>query len=161
MLRPLRLPDDFETVREVLSSTASFDVASNVQAFRQTMGNLRRFWPLLNLLIKISPAWADLFRGFIWEEAGKPQGVVVYRREGRSLTWHLAIIGVLSTARRNGIGRSLTETACEAIRAVGGKRVTLKIEGENQPAQQLARSAGFEQVYTDHILKLAPTRPKE
>ena len=46
-------------------------------------------------------------------------------------------------ARRHGVGRALVRAAVDRARAVGARRVTLRVLGHNAPARRLYESAGF------------------
>lgn len=52
-------------------------------------------------------------------------------------------LGVLSTARRTGVGRALLEHAIATTRAAGGHRVTLEVGRGNVAARRLYEAAGF------------------
>ena len=52
-------------------------------------------------------------------------------------------VGVLPAARRRGVGRALLDHALEATRAAGGRRVTLEVAHDNEPARRLYEGAGF------------------
>ncbi|MFD4395991.1 GNAT family N-acetyltransferase [Kitasatospora sp. NPDC058397] len=47
------------------------------------------------------------------------------------------------TARGRGVGRRLVEAACEAARAAGARRMTLRVLGWNAPARRLYEGCGF------------------
>ncbi|MQS11937.1 GNAT family N-acetyltransferase [Streptomyces kaniharaensis] len=52
-------------------------------------------------------------------------------------------LAVDTAARGRGIGRKLVEAACEAARADGARRMTLRVLGWNAPARRLYESCGF------------------
>lgn len=52
-------------------------------------------------------------------------------------------LGVLPSARRQGVGRALLEHAIAATAAAGGCRVTLEVGHDNTPARRLYDNAGF------------------
>jgi len=52
-------------------------------------------------------------------------------------------LGVLPSARRQGVARALLEHAVTAARAAGGRRVTLEVARNNAPARGLYESSGF------------------
>jgi len=52
-------------------------------------------------------------------------------------------LGVLASARRQGVGRALLEHAIAATRGAGGRRVTLEVGHANLPARRLYENAGF------------------
>ncbi|MFI6155730.1 GNAT family N-acetyltransferase [Kitasatospora sp. NPDC051170] len=52
-------------------------------------------------------------------------------------------LAVDGTVRGRGIGRRLVEAACEAARAEGARKLTLRVLGWNAPARRLYESCGF------------------
>lgn len=52
-------------------------------------------------------------------------------------------LGVLPTARRQGVGRALLEHALAATRASGGRRITLEVGRNNAAARRLYEAMGF------------------
>ncbi|MEU9074297.1 GNAT family N-acetyltransferase [Kitasatospora sp. NPDC004745] len=52
-------------------------------------------------------------------------------------------LAVDGAVRGRGVGRRLVEAACEAARADGARRMTLRVLGWNVPARRLYESCGF------------------
>lgn len=52
-------------------------------------------------------------------------------------------IGVTPAARRQGVARTLLETACIALTALKAERLLLEVAVDNHPAQRFYESAGF------------------
>ncbi|MEV7771809.1 GNAT family N-acetyltransferase [Kitasatospora sp. NPDC086791] len=52
-------------------------------------------------------------------------------------------LAVDGAVRGRGVGRRLVEAACEAARAEGARRMTLRVLGWNAPARRLYESCGF------------------
>ena len=52
-------------------------------------------------------------------------------------------IGVAAAARRQGVARTLLETACIALQALKTERLLLEVAIDNLPAQRFYESAGF------------------
>ncbi|MFC8722488.1 GNAT family N-acetyltransferase [Kitasatospora sp. NPDC057198] len=63
-------------------------------------------------------------------------------------------LGVLPEARGRRIGEALLAAACEAARADGARRMTLRVLARNAPARRLYERAGFEVlgVLPEHFL---------
>ncbi|RKE18744.1 GNAT family N-acetyltransferase [Streptomyces sp. TLI_171] len=63
-------------------------------------------------------------------------------------------LGVLPEARGRGIGDALLLAACEAARAAGARRLTLRVLGHNAPARRLYERNGFQVfgVLPEHFL---------
>ncbi|WP_033219666.1 GNAT family N-acetyltransferase [Kitasatospora phosalacinea] len=53
-------------------------------------------------------------------------------------------LGVLPEARGRRIGEALVAAACEAARAEGARRMTLRVLSHNAPARRLYERAGFQ-----------------
>jgi ribosomal protein S18 acetylase RimI-like enzyme len=58
--------------------------------------------------------------------------------------WDLSYVGVVSEARRRGIGQALTRKALTEARAAGAKQLTLAVDTRNLPAWNLYRRLGLE-----------------
>ncbi|MFJ2580496.1 GNAT family N-acetyltransferase [Kitasatospora aureofaciens] len=52
-------------------------------------------------------------------------------------------LGVDTSVRGRGVGRKLVEAACQAAKAGGARKVTLRVLGWNAPARRLYESCGF------------------
>nr|WP_243438035.1 GNAT family N-acetyltransferase [Streptomyces sp. FH025] len=52
-------------------------------------------------------------------------------------------LAVDGTLRGRGIGRRLVEAVCDAARAAGARKMTLRVLGWNAPARRLYESCGF------------------
>ncbi|MFJ3215953.1 GNAT family N-acetyltransferase [Kitasatospora sp. NPDC086801] len=52
-------------------------------------------------------------------------------------------LAVDGTVRGRGVGRRLVEAACEAARAAGARKMTLRVLGWNTPARRLYEGCGF------------------
>ncbi|GGQ49977.1 GNAT family N-acetyltransferase [Kitasatospora griseola] len=63
-------------------------------------------------------------------------------------------LGVLPQARGRGLGDALITAACDAARAVGARRMTLRVLGHNTPARRLYERNGFQVlgVLPEHFL---------
>lgn len=108
------------------------------------VNNIRRLWPLVALLQRLSPDMRDAFYGLVYEEEGQPAGITLYQRRGGSPEWFIANVAVLPAFRRRGIARKLVEAALSAIRAQRGQTAILDVIDGNLPAIQLYERLGFE-----------------
>ena len=75
------------------------------------------------------------------EPAGEPLGYLL----GWWVVDELEILalGVVPSARRQGVGRALLAHAIAVTRGAGGRRITLEVGRDNAPARQLYEAAGF------------------
>jgi ribosomal protein S18 acetylase RimI-like enzyme len=74
----------------------------------------------------------------------KVAGVLLMTEMPESGDWEVAYVGVVPEARRGGVGRELMLHALVEARAAGAPRLTLSVDGRNQPAWALYRALGFE-----------------
>lgn len=85
--------------------------------------------------------------GFVWEENGYLAGnlsLIPFSSRGKRL-FLIANVAVDPAYRKRGIARQLTETALEHIRKRGAQAAWLHVRADNQPANHLYRSLGFEE----------------
>ena len=85
--------------------------------------------------------------GFVWEEHGYLAGnlsLIPFTSRGRRL-FLIANVAVDPAYRQRGIARQLTEAALDQIRKRGAQAVWLHVRSDNQPANHLYRSLGFEE----------------
>ena len=151
MLRPFLLPADLTTMAEILPLAFVYPdhpewnlQIDDMESILKLVGTARRLWPLLFLLSKMSSQLDDFMRGFIWEEDGKPVGLVNVSRIGTSDVWEIGNVSVIPSYRGRGIARKLVLAAVDLARKRNGKRAVLEVITGNAPAAQLYESLGFE-----------------
>ncbi len=150
-IRPFCLPDDLRVAVELIplafhypeNDTWSIQT-DEAQNFVDSMNSLRRLWPLIRVLQVFSPPLGDVMRGYLWEEDGRPVGLVNTGREGATATWWIGNVAVLPEYRRRSIARRLVEACVELVRARGGQIITLDVVAGNTPAYALYANLGFE-----------------
>lgn len=86
----------------------------------------------------------DLALSRVAWRGGRPVGVALLAPRGWSC--RLAGMGVVTSARRSGVGRLLTARAIDDLRTRGFKRLVLEVIEANQPALGLYRGLGFRTV---------------
>ncbi|MFJ7590316.1 GNAT family N-acetyltransferase [Streptomyces sp. NPDC097617] len=121
---------------------------------REIVELLRSAWSRVSEPGPERPADAAVFderhpvEGFLVAERGRrivgyvaqaPAGPLESNRHVR----HIQGLAVLESARGSGVGAALVEAACDAARAAGARRMTLRVLGHNGPARQLYRRCGF------------------
>jgi ribosomal protein S18 acetylase RimI-like enzyme len=150
-LRPFKLSTDLRLCAEMLPAAFQYpeNPAWSIQPDEEEglvdmLNRLARIWPLIRFLQFIFPSLRDYVRGYVWEEAGQPIGIILLHRRGRTDTWHIARAAVLPGYRRQGIGRSLVQAGLDYIRDRGGKTVLLGVVTGNLPARRLYEQVGFE-----------------
>jgi ribosomal protein S18 acetylase RimI-like enzyme len=80
---------------------------------------------------------------WIAEASGQPVGVVLMNQTETD-TWDMAYLGVVPSARRQGIGQELVRKALFEAKAAGMLMVTLAVDERNAAARRLYHQAGFE-----------------
>jgi ribosomal protein S18 acetylase RimI-like enzyme len=149
--RLLKLPDEIDTflrlTREGFQYPENPDWSlqnDEAEEFAGMVNNIRRIWPLVALLRRLSPDMRDAFYGLVYEEEGQPAGITLYQRRSGSPEWFIANVAVLPAFRRRGIARKLVEAALAAIRSQHGQTAILDVIDGNLPAFQLYQRLGFE-----------------
>ena len=70
-------------------------------------------------------------------------GVLITMTPDQSTAWELAYLGLVPSARHQGLGTALTRKVMAEAWAAGAMRVTLTVDGRNQPAKRLYAGLGF------------------
>ena len=112
--------------------------------------------PLSEVAERSAPPTAD---STVFDERHQPQDYLVAELDGAVVGYvrlvpptplpsnaHIRQIQGLAVdraARRHGVGRALVRAAVDRARAVGARRVTLRVLGHNAPARRLYESVGF------------------
>jgi ribosomal protein S18 acetylase RimI-like enzyme len=158
-LRPFRLPADLDIMLDVIPR--SFQYPENPewgvqedkkQSVLDMVNAARRLWPMFAVLFKLSPALRDVLRGFIWEEDGRPVGIVNVSRDGTSDEWMIANVGVLPEYRRHGIARKLVVAAVGLAKEHRAAHIFLDVIAGNTPAYDLYLSLGFNHFSSSVVL---------
>lgn len=149
-MRPLQLPQDLSVLVDVIPHAFQYPEnpewslrADEMEDLVRSIRTIRRLWPLVRTLQAISPPLRDLFRGFLWEEAGQLAGAVMTQRHGTTSLWGVAIVAVLPDYRRRGIARRLLARSVEELRERGAEKASLSVIDQNVPAYSLYESLGF------------------
>ncbi|MFZ5881567.1 MAG: GNAT family N-acetyltransferase [Chloroflexota bacterium] len=149
-LRPFQLPQDIDLM--VALVTEGFQYPENpdwnVQAderegMADQISGIKRIWPLLRIMRVFVPLLHDVMRGFIYEEDGKPVGLINHMRQRSAPEWHISNVTVLPACRRRGIARKLVEAALAEIRARQAQAAYLEVVTGNLPAYKLYEELGF------------------
>jgi ribosomal protein S18 acetylase RimI-like enzyme len=86
----------------------------------------------------------------VWvaEAGGQVVGYVKIDRptelESNQHVWLVTGLAVDPGAQRGGVGHALMDAAADAARSRGGRRLTLRVFGPNEPARRLYERMGFE-----------------
>jgi GNAT superfamily N-acetyltransferase len=165
VLRRINLPKDFQVIGDI--ALESFQYPENPEwsvqcdereGLRSAIKAYRRLWPLMKFFQIFSPSLRDLMVGHIWEEEGRPAGLILMQRRGATDNWLISTVGVLPQFRRRGIARKLVFAGLDMIRERGGKVVFLGVISGNLPAFSLYKDVGFEKYSSDIQLELEPSK---
>jgi len=85
----------------------------------------------------------DSGRWWLALRGGEPAGVLLLTELPEWGGWDVSYLGVVPTARRNGIGTALARKALFEAHTAGAAQLTLALDVRNVPASQLYRSLGF------------------
>jgi ribosomal protein S18 acetylase RimI-like enzyme len=154
-LRPLDLGRDLNRVADLVELCFADRLDSDGRRYVRQMRQAARNPTLLGLS-RVNPA----FSGFVWEEEGALLGnlnlLPVWAMGERALL--IANVAVHPDHRRRGIARALTEAALQAAEGQGIRRAWLQADADNEAAQALYRSLGFQEKArrtTWHLLHLS------
>jgi len=149
-MRPLKLPQDLDNLYELIVEAFQYPEnpewnadTDEVEGLKETVKTLKRIWPLFRLTSWMSPAMRDALLGYIWEEDGKPVGLITVSRRGTTDSWMIGNVAVLPGYRRRGLARKLVQAALDFIREKGGTMAVLDVISGNLPAYKLYESLGF------------------
>ncbi len=150
-MRPLKLPQDLKVLAEIIPPSFQYPenpewsfAEDEIESTLNTLRSLKRFWPIISFIQKIYPGLRNILRGFIWEEDGKPVGLVNGQTRGNTDNWVIGNVAVLPEYRRRGIARKLVQAAIDMIAKEEGETIILDVINQNIPAYNLYKKLGFE-----------------
>ena len=169
-IRPFKLPEDLDHLYKLMAESFQYPEnpewnadADEAEGLKTLIQTFRRIWPFFRWVRWMSPAMQDALLGYVWEEDGKPVGLVNISRRGTTDGWMIGNVAVLPAYRRRGIARQLTLAALDLIREKGGTLVVLDVIAGNLPAYKLYESLGVvhytSQLELDLKSEVAPPRP--
>jgi ribosomal protein S18 acetylase RimI-like enzyme len=145
----MKLPRDLDLVLQMIKD--SFQYPENpdwniqqdtLDSIDETVDGMKKLWPLFKLFGIFSYQIRNNFKGYFWEEEGKPAGLVTIHSQGKD-EWLVGNIGVLPEFRRRGIARKLFRHVLEYFREQNCKRIYLQVIDGNLPAYTLYKDLGF------------------
>jgi ribosomal protein S18 acetylase RimI-like enzyme len=149
-LREFRMPADTALVVDLIRNSFQYPEneawsiqSDDVQNTADTMAMIRRFWPLIFVIGALSPYFRNAFRGFIWEEDGKPVALANTGTQGNTNRWWIGNVGVLPAYRRRGLARKLVDACVDLARRNRAPLTVLDVIKGNDPAVRLYESLGF------------------
>lgn len=89
------------------------------------------------------PVIPDMWR--VYCQDGNDVGVILMIDRSEQNTWEVIYLGVVESARRQGIARVMLTEAMRAARAALVKRLLIVVDSRNLPAIRLYKSLGFVQ----------------
>ena len=156
-IRPFQLPQDLDLMHSLVMEGFEYpdhpewSVRNDEkESMADGLQGAKRMWPIIRILQVFSPVFRDVLRGFIYEEQGKPVGLINFMRQRDEPEWYVANVTVLPAHRRKGIARQLVDASIAELRNRHAKTALLEVVDENLPAVQLYQSLGFE-IYSGSV----------
>jgi len=83
-----------------------------------------------------------------WQHTGpqvrrRPAGVLLSTKVSDEPCWDLSYVGIVPEARRQGLGRALTQLALSQAKDAGASQLTVAVDLRNIPARNLYADLGF------------------
>lgn len=163
-LRPFILPADLDIMQELVM--AGFQYPENPewsvqdderQGMLDSLQGIKKMWFLVRIMQLVSPSTRDIMRGFLYEEDGKPVGLINYMSPpNRKGEWMIANVTVLPQYRRRGIARKLVEATLNALRERKAKIALLGVIARNLPAVNLYKELGFDPYVNEAAYECKP-----
>jgi ribosomal protein S18 acetylase RimI-like enzyme len=159
-IRPLRPSRDLAQLAELIEQSFGKELSEGGEQVLRELRLLSHLGPLSLLAVAASAQTEGLFNGLVWVEEGRVVGnVTISRPSGHPRRWQISNVAVLEAYRRQGIGRSLVETAIDVILRQGGQTAYLYVREDNPTAVHLYENLGFLQVDRIIDLALGPREP--
>jgi ribosomal protein S18 acetylase RimI-like enzyme len=152
-LRPMELTE-LDRMLDLMEVAFAEDAAREGRSLRDDMAGLKSLLPLLRVLMKIRPSFADKFYTLAWEVDGRfVAGITLSQQGNDKQRWYIFNVATHPDFRGRGLARNLVAAALDHVRARGGKRVLLDVRADNVAAYNLYRSVGFLHLETSTTLK--------
>lgn len=151
-IRAIKAPNDFDAMLTLINDGFQYPEneawsiqTDKMETLADEFATMKRLWPLFRVFGVVFPVLRDMMRGFIWEEDGKPVGLVNVAPKGLDQgAWTIGNVVVLPEYRRRGIARKLIEQCIDLAREKNATTVMLDVIGGNVPAVTLYEKLGFE-----------------
>jgi ribosomal protein S18 acetylase RimI-like enzyme len=161
-IRPLRPSRDLSGLADLIEEAFGPELSLGGEHILRELRFLGRLGPLSLVLLAASSPVDGLLNGYVWEHEGKVVGnVTLSRPSGHARRWQISNVAVLDGYRGRGIGRSLVETALDAIVQRNGHTAYLYVREDNATAVHLYESLGFRRVDRVTDLVLAAPGPAD
>ena len=152
-IRPLDPARDLGQLADLIEEAFQQELTEEGMRVLREIRILSRLGPLTYLLGGLGPGPEGMLTGFVWEEDRQLVGnVTVTRASVHAAHWQISNVAVRARYRRQGIARSLVETALGHVDRRGGKSAYLYVRDDNLGALTLYAQLGFVEV--DRITEL-------
>ncbi len=152
-LRPMELAE-LDKMLDLMEVAFAEDAAREGRNLRADMAGIQRLLPVLRVLMKIKPSFADKFYTLAWEVDGRfVAGITLSQQGSDKQRWYIFNVATHPDFRGRGLARKLVTAALDHVRARGGKRVLLDVRADNVAAYNLYTSVGFLHLETSTTLK--------
>lgn len=152
-LRPMELTE-LDKMLDLMEVAFAEDSRREGRDIRADMAGVKSLLPILRVLMKIRPGFADKFYTLAWEVEGRfVAGITLSQQGNDKQRWYIFNVATHPDFRGRGLARTLVNAALDHVRARNGRRVLLDVRADNVPAYNLYRSAGFNHLETSTTLK--------
>ncbi|MBP7686329.1 MAG: GNAT family N-acetyltransferase [Thermoflexales bacterium] len=152
-LRPMKLTE-LDKMLDLMEVAFADDAAREGRSLRADMAGIQRLLPVLRVLMKIKPSFADKFYTLAWEVDSRfVAGITLSQQGSDKQRWYIFNVATHPDFRGRGLARKLVTAALDHVRARGGKRVLLDVRADNVAAYNLYASVGFLHLETSTTLK--------
>lgn len=142
------IEDDIENLSSRIVDVRNESFVDHFNYAPVTMDRFKNFFEATNDRFAVTFAVDDgKTVGFAMSEDRQPETEGRDVREG----W-VAILGVVQSHRRQGLGRNLLLDSVNWLKSQGAKRVLLMVDAENEKALGMYKSAGFEVESTEILM---------
>jgi ribosomal protein S18 acetylase RimI-like enzyme len=146
-LRPFDPHRDLNGVADLIEQCFAETLDTDGRRYIDQMRSAARYPTYLRWATLTNDNTSTPLMGFVWEEGGRVIGnlsLIPFRLERRR-SYLIANVAVSPGYRRQGIARTLTNTALKHAQRLGAYSVWLHVRHENQAAIHLYESLGFKE----------------
>jgi ribosomal protein S18 acetylase RimI-like enzyme len=153
-IRPFNPNRDLSELATLIELAFGQDLALTGSHMVRDMRQMALWGPMLNVAQRLAP----FLSGYVWIEDGHLVGNASLMPDDEPGAYSLSNVAVLPQCRGRGIGGALIDTAIEATRTAGGRRMLLQVRSDNELAIEMYHRRGFVRYDTLHEVNLRPGR---
>jgi ribosomal protein S18 acetylase RimI-like enzyme len=144
-IRPVDVRRDLDAIANLIEISFAGTMDEDGRAYLVQMRRSAQDARMLAFLTSYVDELALPIQGLVWEEGDKLIGnltLIPLKKEKRTI-YLIANVAVAESCRRRGIGRELTKSALEFIKAKNAPSAWLQVREDNHAAIQLYEDLGF------------------